>query len=251
MIKKKEKLKKVNFILIVISLKKWEEIHIIPSIIILFLSILWQIFQVINNYWLTKWSDANIKDANLYKHENSNLYFYLVYCMIGLLSLLFLFLREFLLTRGNILVSKILHNKMVKRIMKAPVNTFHDVIPLGQIINILNNDLEKCRQIVKFYGFITRGISQLISSLIICYIFNKYSIIFVPMLFIAGLSLIKYYIKCGRDIKKVECVSVTPIFSWYNETVNNIVSIRAFHKGPIFQGKFDNLVYNQIFNYFI
>ena len=215
------------------------------SIIILFLSILWQIFQVMNNYWLTRWSDANIKDANLLRHENSNLYFYLVYCMIGLLSLLFLFLREFLLTRGNILVSKILHNKMVKRIMKAPVNTFHDVIPLGQIINILNNDLEKCRQIVKFYGFITRGLSQLISSLIICYIFNKYSIIFVPMLFIAGFILIQYYIKCGRDIKKVECVSVTPIFSWYNETVNNIVSIRAFHKGPIFQGKFDNLVYHK------
>ena len=215
------------------------------SIIILFLSILWQIFQVMNNYWLTRWSDANIKDANLLRHENSNLYFYLVYCMIGLLSLLFLFLREFLLTRGNILVSKILHNKMVKRIMKAPVNTFHDVIPLGQIINILNNDLERCRQIVKFYGFITRGISQLIASLIICYFFNKYSIIFIPMLFIAGSILLQFYIKCGRDIKKVECVAVTPIYSWYNETVNNIVSIRAFHKGPIFQAKFDNIVYHK------
>ena len=215
------------------------------SIFILSFSMSWQIFQVMNNYWLTKWSDADIKDANLLRHENSNLYFYLVYCMIGLLSLLFLFLREFLLTRSNILISKILHNKMLKGIMKAPVNTFHDVIPLGQIINILNNDLERCRQIVKFYGFITRGISQLIASLIICYFFNKYSIIFIPMLFIAGSILLQFYIKCGRDIKKVECVAVTPILSWYNETVNNIVSIRAFHKGPIFQAKFDNLVYHK------
>ena len=215
------------------------------SLFILFFSMSWQIFQVMNNYWLTKWSDADIKDANLLRHENSNLFFYLVYCMIGLLSLLFLFLREFLLTRSNILISKILHNKMLKGIMKAPVNTFHDVIPLGQIINILNNDLERCRQIVKFYGFITRGISQLIASLIICYFFNKYSIIFIPMLFIAGSILLQFYIKCGRDIKKVECVAVTPILSWYNETVNNIVSIRAFHKGPIFQAKFDNLVYHK------
>ena len=52
---------------------------------------------------------------------------------------------------------------MIKQIIRAPINLFHDVVPLGRIINVLNFDLERCKVIVKYYGNIVRGIASLIA----------------------------------------------------------------------------------------
>ena len=213
--------------------------------IILMITFIWQLFQVINNYWLTKWSETKItnKDMKTFK-KDSNLYFFIIYCLIGFVSLFFLFLREFLLSRSNITVNRILHNDMIIRILKAPINLFHDVVPLGQIINILNFDLEKCKNINKFYGFISRGLATLLSSLIICYFYNKYSIVCIPILFIFDITIFKYYLPCGSDIKRIECIANTPILSWYTETINNIISIRAFNKELDFKNRFYSKIYN-------
>ena len=213
--------------------------------IILMITLIWQLFQVINNYWLTKWSETKItnKDMKTFK-KDSNLYFFIIYCLIGFVSLFFLFLREFLLSRSNITVNRILHNDMIIRILKAPINLFHDVVPLGQIINILNFDLEKCKNINKFYGFISRGLATLLSSLIICYFYNKYSIVCIPILFIFDITIFKYYLPCGSDIKRIECIANTPILSWYTETINNIISIRAFNKELDFKNRFYSKIYN-------
>ena len=225
--------------------RKMGKNSLLPSFIILLLSFIWQIFQVINNYWLTKWSEQKIKNNDMKTFtKNSNLYFFIIYCLIGFVSLFFLFLREFLLSRSNITVNRLLHNEMIIRILKAPINLFHDVVPLGQIINILNFDLEKCRNITKFYGFISRGLATLFSSLIICYFYNKYSIFCIPILFIFDFTIFKYYLPCGSDIKRIECIANTPILSWYSETINNIISIRAFNKEYDFKDRFYTKIYN-------
>ncbi len=228
--------------------RKMGKNSLLTPFMILMITFIWQFFQVINNYWLTKWSETKIKHKDMkILTKGSNLYFFIIYCLIGFVSLFFLFLREFLLSRSNISVNRILHNEMIIRILKAPINLFHDVVPLGQIINILNFDLEKCRNINKFYGFISRGLATLFSSLIICYFYNKYSIFCVPILFIFDFTIFRYYLPCGRDIKRIECIANTPILSWYSETINNIISIRAFNK----ELDFKNIFYSKIYNHYL
>ena len=217
-------------------------------ILIFGLSLVWQFLKMFNNYWLIKWSGSDkIKESNikeLSKENYQNYYNFLIYCLIGIMSLFSFFLKEFLLTRGRINTSRILHNKILKKLLKAPINTFHDVVPLGQIINVLNTDLEKCKNIVKFYGLFVRGIAEILSSMIICYIYNKYSLICIPFTVFFGLLLMCYYIKCGRDISRVECIAKTPIYSCYNESINGIISLRAFNKINVFKKRFIQLVYN-------
>ena len=247
-IDEKQNNNKIKLSLFISFFRKMGKNSLLSSFIILILTFIWQIFQVINNYWLTKWSEAKIKDEQMKKiTKNSNLYYFIIYCLIGFISLFFLFLREFQISRSNLTVNRILHNEMIMKILKAPINLFHDIVPLGQIINILNFDLDKCRNIVKFYGFISRGIATLLSSLIICYFYNKYSILFIPILFIFDFYIFKFYLPCGRNIKRIECYANTPILSWYSETVNNIISIRAFNK----EEDFKNLFYNKIYNHYL
>ena len=210
--------------------------YILPLSIFIF-SLSWQGLQVMSNYWLTQWTwkieNKNFEEKNQNtKRElhNAILYYYIIYCLIGSFSLFFLFLKEFLLTRALINISNLLHNDMIKQIIRAPINLFHDVVPLGRIINVLNFDLEKCKNIVKFYGNIVRGIASLIASGCICWYYNKYSLYFIPVVVIFCIYLVNTSIDCTRDVNRVECVARTPILNIYNETLNGIVSIRAFNK---------------------
>jgi ABC-type multidrug transport system fused ATPase/permease subunit len=145
--------------------------YILPLCILIF-SLSWQGLQVMSNYWLTQWSwNFENKNSESTKRQLHNriLFYYIIYCLIGSFSLFFLFLKEFLLTRAIINVSTIIHNDIIKQIIRAPINLFHDVVPLGRIINVLNFDLERCKQIVKYYGNIVRGIASLVASGCICW----------------------------------------------------------------------------------
>ena len=223
--------------------------YLLPLFILIF-SLSWQGLQVMSNYWLTQWTwkienknfDKKNKNTKRELH-NAILYYYIIYCLIGSFSLFFLFLKEFLITRALINISSILHNDMVKQIIRAPINLFHDIVPLGRIINVLNFDLERCKQIVKYYGNIVRGIASLIASGLICWYYNKYSLYFIPVLIIFCIYLVNTSIDCTRDVNRVECVARTPILNNYNETLNGIVSIRAFNKEDKFFHKLKKNIY--------
>ena len=226
----------------------------ILSICLLIFSLSWQGLQVMSNYWLTQWTQK-IENKNFEKKNqntkrdlhNAILYYYIIYCLIGSFSLFFLFLKEFLLTRGILNISSLLHNEMIKQVIRAPINLFHDIVPIGRIINVLNFDLEKCKVIIKDYGNILRGLSSLIASGCICWYYNKYSLYFIPVLIGFCIYLINSTIDCTRDVNRVECVARTPILNSYTETVNGIVSIRAFNK----EDHFFNKLKKNIFEHYL
>ena len=198
-----------------------------------------------SNFWLTKWnSDSKNGVIDDLKPENSNLYYFLIYCQIGGFSLFFLFLKEFILSRALLNVYRILHSKMIRQLIRAPVNLFHDTVPIGQVINRLNYDLDKCKVIIRQCSLILKGISVVIGSVLICYSFNHYSLIFVPLLFCLGYSVTSYYLSCGRDLSRIESISKAPILSCYNEIIDGIVTIRSFGKNQNFKEKFQKRVFN-------
>ena len=227
--------------------------YILPLFVFIF-SLSWQGLQVLSNYWLTKWTwkveNKNFDEKNKNTKREVNhaiLYYYIIYCLIGAFSLFFLFIKEFLLTRAILNISTLLHNDMIKQVIRAPINLFHDIVPLGRIINVLNFDLDRCKVIVKYYGNIVRGIASLIASGCICWYYNKYSLYFIPVLIGVCIYLVNYSIECTRDVNRVECVARTPILNNYNETLNGIVSIRAFNK----EENFFNKLKKNIFEHYL
>lgn len=205
-------------------------------IIIIILSSLWQLCQIVCNFWLTNWS--TLKNKLKVSDSEENLYYFLVFCQIAAFCLFCQFLKEFLISRCLLNVYSILHSKIIRSVIGAPINLFHDVVPLGQIINRLSNDLDKCKFIIRQFTLILKAISILMGSIIICYNLNNYSLICVPVLFFIGFSLTSYYINCGRDLNRIESISKSPILNCYNETINGIVSIRAYDKTECFKEKY-------------
>ena len=226
--------------------------YLLPIFVLIF-SLFWQGLQVMGNQWLTKWNEK-IGDKNIFENKKSKreyqhavLYYYIIYCLIGSFSIFFLFNKEFLLTRAIIYISSLLHNDMIKHLIRAPINKFHNRVPLGRIINVLNFDLERCKVIVKIYGNMMRGIASFLASACICWYYNKYSLYFIPILIIICVYILNISIECSRDINRVECIARTPILNNYNETLNGIVSIRAFNK----ENRFFKKLKQNIFEHFL
>ena len=67
------------------------------------------------------------------------------------------------------------HHKMIIKFIKAPINLFHDVAPVGQILIRFIRDVGVIESIIRVVNSFIRRIFSLVSCPILCflYIINK------------------------------------------------------------------------------
>ena len=92
-------------------------------------------------------------------------------------------------------LAKNLHKDMLNSLIKAPINKFHEIIPKGQIYNRLGNDLEEVLFTMFGVGNFLVAILSVFGSIILCSIYDKYSLILIPFLSILGFLLSKIIFK--------------------------------------------------------
>ena len=180
-----------------------------------------QAFSLGGNIWLMKWSSG--------ENEN-NLYSFLVYAEINLFSLFFLFLKEFLFSVALLRMNKKLHNKMLNKIIHAPINLFHDVVPIGQIINRLTSDLDKTRAISKLLNLILRSFFMLLTSIVVCFHYNSLSLLSALFMILSGILITNYYISAGRNLNRLDGISRAPIVTCFSDTFSGAKLIKSFKR---------------------
>jgi ATP-binding cassette subfamily C (CFTR/MRP) protein 1 len=47
----------------------------------------------------------------------------------------------------------------------------------------------------------------------------------------------KYYLATSRELKRLDNVSRSPIYTWFSETLAGLSTIRAFRQQSVFQSK--------------
>ena len=151
------------------------------------------------------------------------------YIKISLIGFLVSFLTEFIINFASIKSIRKIHEEMVYKLAKAPINLFHDIVPIGQIINHLTKDIEIVQGIVKQVNFFFKLIFSLISSVVLCYIYNKSTLYFCPIMIVYSLFLTKYYINAGRCLKRLLRISFSPIMTILNESIKGVDIIRSSH----------------------
>ena len=190
-------------------------------ILLVIISATIQAFSLGGNIWLMQWSSG--------ENEN-NLYSFLVYAQIDLFSLFFLFLKEFLFSVALLRMNKKLHNKMLNKLIHAPINLFHDIVPIGQIINRLTSDLDKTRAISKLLNLILRSFFMLITSIVVCFHYNSLSLISALVMILSGIFITNYYISAGRNLNRLDGISRSPIVTCFSETFSGAKIIKSFKR---------------------
>lgn len=179
-------------------------------------------FKGASDIWLGYWSDHQSKESN-------NKYF-LIYAGLGLSGCLFNYFKVTLLSKTSIRTSRILHKQMIESLIKAPISTFHETIPKGQIFNRLSKEVNNmdifCSR--SFIELIT-CLTSFITAIVVCSIYQPYCLLFLPILAIIGYKLAIFYVNCSREISRLEGINRTPVLNLLNETIPGTITIRAYN----------------------
>ncbi|KAJ2492865.1 Transporter of the ATP-binding cassette (ABC) [Coemansia sp. RSA 2050] len=161
--------------------------------------------------------------------NNVNLsYFIGVYVVIALASTVLILGRSLLQFWSSIRASKVIHERLLRTILRAPVR-FFDTTPTGRLINRFSKDMETIDQSLSssLAIFLTELISSVAILLVIAVItpaFTLGAIIVAAIYWVIG----GLYLSASREIKRFESVTKSPIYTQFGETLSGVSTIRAY-----------------------
>ena len=151
------------------------------------------------------------------------------YVEISIAGIICNFLVEFIVTRTTIHSLRKVHESMINVLVRAPINLFHDIVPIGQILNRLTKDIELIQGIIKTVNASIKIVFTLAANIGVCYLYNRYVLYLSPFLFIACLLATNYYISAQRNLVRLHRVSYSPILTIASESIRGVDTIRAAH----------------------
>ncbi|MEW5304006.1 MAG: hypothetical protein WDW36_006649 [Sanguina aurantia] len=175
--------------------------------------------------WLSVWTDAVDAQGGRSADSKRNL---LIYASISGVQLLFQLVNALDAARLGLRAATALHASLLSHILAAPMAFFH-VTPLGRLVNRLSKDTTDVdRSLAGNLSMALRGILQLVSTVVLIGVIVPFAlpVIVVILLFFYWLYL--YFQGSVRQIKRLDAVSRSPVFSSISEAINGVATIRAF-----------------------
>ena len=147
--------------------------------------------------------------------------------LITFASSLFVFIRGFNFYYILLHASKRLHNKMLRRLVHTPVR-FFDVNPSGRVLNRFSKDVGFMDEQLPmaFYEFWFH-VSN-ISAIVVATCINQvYLLIPFAILFVSMLTLRFYYLRTCSQVKRIESIARSPLYSYISLILQGLSTIRA------------------------
>ncbi|XP_069101813.1 multidrug resistance-associated protein 1-like isoform X2 [Argopecten irradians] len=193
------------------------------------------------NFWIDFWTadvdvgmESNVtvltNDTfnNAPDYTDKNIYYLTTYFIIGLSQTLAMFLFVILYLFRMIRASKTFHSSMLKCILRSPMS-FYDTTPIGRILNRFSSDLDviddrlpRTFRLLLYFGF-----NLLVTFIVIGIQTPEFLIAIIPcgVIFIV---LLKFYLPTARQLKRIESVTRSPVYSHFGETLTGASVIRAY-----------------------
>ncbi|WOK92133.1 hypothetical protein Cni_G00824 [Canna indica] len=184
-----------------------------------------------NDLWLSYWVDVTTGT------EETRFYL-LILSAFGVVNSLFTLARAFSFSYGGLRAAVQVHTELLSKLVNAPVY-FFDQNPSGRILNRLSSDLYTIDDSLPFILNIL--LANFFSLLGVAVVLSYSQIIFLILLFPLGYvyqKLQSYYRCTSRELRRLDSVSRSPIYSSFTETLDGSSTIRAFKKEVIFMGRF-------------
>ncbi len=221
----------------------------VVAVICILLDVLGHGVHAAGNYWLSMWADKNEADL---KHADENTALYLsVYAATGTLEAVVDFCRELWLFLGCARASKVLHERLLRRVFHSPMS-FFDTNPIGRIINRFSGDIETVDQTIpsELSDFFWCMCDVLAMLVVVISSTPMFASIIGP-LFLVYFSIQKFYIATSRQLKRLQSISKSPIFAHFSESVQGAVSIRAYVNEDRFVAESEGRVATNVRSYYL
>ncbi|CAG9814465.1 unnamed protein product [Phaedon cochleariae] len=164
-----------------------------------------------------------------------------LYIYAGGLGLLFLVAlsRSMLFYKLAMLSSQKLHNIMFSSVIGATMR-FFDTNPSGRILNRFSKDIGGVDELLP-KAILDAGqiLLMMVGSLVLVAVINPYFLILVAAIGVVFLSFRNIYLKSSKNIKRLEGMMRSPVFTHLNATLQGLTTIRSFGAQDILRDEFD------------
>ncbi|XP_071797864.1 multidrug resistance-associated protein 1-like [Asterias amurensis] len=216
-------------------------------LVILFYS-LYNAASVLSNVWLNKWSSEVPINGTLPASVREK--YLLVYGGIGLTQGAMLLIAALLLTFGALHAAQRLYCQLLTTVLHAPMS-FFDTTPMGRILNRFSKDTYMIDDVIptSLSTFIAAVIRILSTLIIITVSTPAFAAVILPVAMVYYLVQ-RFYIATSRQLKRLESVTRSPIYSHFSETVAGTSSIRAYRRSEFFIHQNETLIDNNQLTYY-
>uniref|UniRef100_A0A8C3UU04 MRP3 protein n=1 Tax=Catharus ustulatus TaxID=91951 RepID=A0A8C3UU04_CATUS len=182
------------------------------------------------NVWLSDWTNEPVVNGT---QHNTGMRIG-VYAALGLLQGLLVLVSSFTLAMGGISAARTLHAALLENKFHTP-QSFYDTTPTGRIINRFSKDIYVIDEVIPptILMFLGTFFTSLSTMIVIIASTPLFAVVIVPLA-ILYFFVQRFYVATSRQLKRLESVSRSPIYSHFSETVSGASVIRAYRRVKAF-----------------
>ncbi|KAM9715834.1 ATP-binding cassette sub-family C member 3 isoform 1-T1 [Menidia menidia] len=183
------------------------------------------------NIWLSQWT--NDAATNQTK-ENVNMRVG-VYAALGIAQGVLILVNCLLCRAYSMLrAAKLTHHNMLQGVLRAP-QAFFESTPTGRLLNRFSKDVDAIdSQIPDNIDIWMRTFWYTLNVLLICSALTPMFLIVIAPLMVFYWWVQRFYVATSRQLKRLESVSRSPIYSHFSETVTGSSVVRAYGRHDAF-----------------
>ncbi|NXQ53258.1 MRP1 protein, partial [Anthoscopus minutus] len=179
-----------------------------------------------SNYWLSLWTDDPVINGT---QQNTTLRLG-VYGALGISQGIAVFGYSMVVSIGGIFASRHLHHNLLHNVLRSPMS-FFERTPSGNLVNRFSKEIDTIDStippIIKMFMGSTFNV---IGACIIILLATPIAAVIIPPLGLVYLFVQRFYVATSRQLKRLESVSRSPVYSHFNETLLGVSVIRAFEE---------------------
>ncbi|XP_051242789.1 multidrug resistance-associated protein 1 isoform X4 [Dicentrarchus labrax] len=199
-------------------------IGVLLSFISLLLFLAHHLVSLFSNYWLSLWTDDPVVNGT----QPNRLMRLGVYGGLGLTQGVAVFGYSLSMSIGGILASRYLHESMLYDVLRSPMS-FFERTPSGNLVNRFAKEMDTIDSVIpSIIKMFMGSMFNVMGACVIILIATPLVAIIIPFLGLIYFFVQRFYVASSRQLKRLESVSRSPIYTHFNETLLGTSVIRAF-----------------------
>ncbi|KNC31638.1 putative multidrug resistance-associated protein lethal(2)03659 [Lucilia cuprina] len=198
------------------------------------------------SYWVNKNGQAQSQVTDAYRRpearldSNTDPVDLYIFTAINVSIIFFALTRSLLFFNLAKRSSTNLHNAMFKGVTRAAMY-FFNTNPSGRILNRFSKDLGQVDEILPGVMMdVIQIFLALLGIVVVLCLVNPWYLLATALLAVIFYFLRSFYLNTSRDVKRLEAITRSPIYSHLGASLNGLSTIRAFGAQKVLIAEFDN-----------